>query len=132
GVAGIGCAHYPFTPMPDGRQLVPAQDFRRLRKEVSSEVPFGNSPVAFFNGRLFASSRVGLLELDGARLVGIHRWAEGETGFEWIHATAEALWIHPFHPYRVIRFDGREWKTVPMPSAREIVTRKENLEGFHL
>src|ERR1017187_6793942 len=89
------------------------------------------SELAFFKGKLYAASNIGLLEVDSGSLAKAYKWKNSTEGGPWIDRTNGQLWVW-LADNGFATFDGNFWRAAPMPMPKKgYFTRGEILEGFH-
>ncbi len=102
---------------------------------------FSYTGLAFFNGRLYASSSIGLLEYENGKLSHLYRWNDGK--YDWTNETFEviedialdkshhSLWFFHSRFGKFIRFDGENWYFVDLPQIIGGYSRGDMLKGFN-
>ena len=89
------------------------------------------SKVVFFNGKLYVSSNIGLLEIDNSSLSKAYQWKNSNGGAIWGDPANRQLWVE-VADNGFATFDGNVWRSVPRPTPKKgYFTRAEILEGFH-
>lgn len=126
------------------RVIAPAEPKRTSPAELQGTVEslpkyahFSISGVAFLDGRLFATTNVGLLELDGsAGLTAFYRWYDdfNTVSGPWRDAANNAIWIFREDDGRFVRLDARRrWSRFDLPAPpRGYYSRGDALEGFSI
>lgn len=76
--------------------------------------------VAFFKDKLYVSTNIGLLVVNGARPEILYKWFPRDDVVvgPWVDAANDALWIHHAHDNYLRRFDGTSWRLVRPPVYR--------------
>jgi hypothetical protein len=111
-----GCIFGPrFTAGEDGRQWLPPTALPGLLRPYRGEDPGLDLIPAFFQGRLWVASNIGLLEFGEGRLTGLHRWTGDNTTIAFALAGADGLWVQPLQPYSLVRYDGTRWQNIQIP-----------------
>lgn len=88
--------------------------------------------VTFYRDRLFVASDRGLFEINDGKLATRFNWLDAddvieELFYDKVHGY---LWLRPDRTGKFVRFDGQDWKFVPLPTTFEI--RDEQLRGFEM
>jgi hypothetical protein len=96
-------------------------------------VRFGFSGVAFDGGRLFVTTNIGLIEVQGTRVKSLHTWYARDDVVEgpWVDQTGKNLWIQHAHDGALRRLDEAGWHFVALPPPPNgYYSRGDMLEGF--
>ena len=130
-VAGLGWATftaYASAPYHGGPRQLPA---RHLARYADNE-NFGYWGLAFFDGRLYASTNLGLLELEGGVPRHLYRFQKRDSVISgpWIDRIHHRLWVLDEYTDELLNFDGTNWTRMPMPTPRKD-SRGNALEGIH-
>lgn len=109
-----GCA-VPVVPRSVSVDQIPAV-IRALR----ADAPFAPSGAAFFKDKLYVSTNIGLLVVNGTRAETLYKWFPGDDVISgpWVDIANDALWIHHAHDNYLRRFDGNSWRLVTPPVYR--------------
>ena len=109
-----GCA-VPVVPRSVSVDQIPA-----TIRALPSYAPFSPSGVAFFKDKLYVSTNIGLLVVNGARPEILYKWFPGDdvVSGPWVDVANDALWIHHAHDNYLRRFDGTSWRLVTPPVYR--------------
>src|SRR5262245_57980059 len=109
-----GCA-IPAVPGPVSPDQIPA-----VIRALPADVPFSPSGAAFFKDKLYVSTNVGLLVVNGTRPETLHKWFSSDdvVSGPWVDMANDALWIHHAHDNYLRRFDGNSWRVVTPPLHR--------------
>ena len=88
------------------------------------------SSLAFFKGKLYVASNVGLLEIDNDFLSKTYKWKESSGEAPRVDLANGQIWVQIADNFAV--FDGNVWRAVSGPTPQKgYFTRGEILEGFH-
>ncbi len=122
----VGCTYLRAPQAFSGDQI--AETIRALPKDAH----FSLSGVAFFKDKLYVSTNVGLLVLDGGKPETLYKWRPNDDVVEgpWVDVANDALWIRHVHYGTLGRFDGTSWHRVGLPVPPEGYSRGDMLDGF--
>lgn len=109
-----GCA-VPAVPRSVSVDQIPA-----TIRALPSYAPFSPSGAAFFKGKLYVSTNIGLLVVNGAKPETLYKWIPRDDVISgpWVDIANDALWIHHAHDNYLRRFDGTAWRLVTPPVYR--------------
>jgi len=109
-----GCA-VPTVPESVSADQIPA-----IIRALPGYAPFGPSGVAFFKGKLYVSTNIGLLVVNDAGPETLYKWIPRDDVISgpWVDVANDALWIYHNHDNYLRRFDGTSWRQVPLPVYR--------------
>ena len=109
-----GCA-VPLVP-----RSVPADQIPAVIRALPAHAPFAPSGAAFFKDKLYVSTNVGLLVINGTRPEALYKWfpSDDVVSGPWVDMANDALWIHHVHDNYLRRFDGTSWRLVTPPVYR--------------
>lgn len=96
---------------------LPASAIQGVIGALPPEASFDISGLAYFNGKLFATSNIGLIELEGgspSRLIRFHPQFSVVSG-PWVDSASGMLWIRDDQTFELIRYDGTDWRRSRMP-----------------
>lgn len=98
--------------------LVGAEAVRFMQSKIRDGADFGYWGLAFFKGKLYASTNLGLLEMEAENVSKLYRFQKrySVVGGPWLDAADQLLWIEDEQTRGLASFDGATWKRVPMPS----------------
>ena len=113
-------------------RIVLAKDVHRIVNAIPSYTRFSYSGLSFFNGKLYASSNIGLLEYNGGTLSQLYKWYDKDDVISgpWIDRANKSLWVFHNGIGKLIRFDGKNWSAADLPRSREGFSRGDMLRGF--
>lgn len=91
--------------------------FLTLTREPPDDTPFGYSGLAFYLGKLYASTNVGLLEVEDGRVSHIYRVQKEHSVVSgpWLDPADRLLWMMDDQTFQMMHFDGSTWVRVKMP-----------------
>lgn len=120
----------PLDPSPTEYS---AEDANRIVK--NNLAGLGITGVAFFNGKLYVASTLGLMEYEGDKLVRLYKWNSGS--WDTVHnlsfdRTNKSLWLNHYRDAKLFRFDGFAWQNVDRPKKMHDLpfTRDDLSQGF--
>lgn len=113
-------------------QIVSSKDAPNIIRGLPSYTRFSYSGLSFFNGRLYASSNIGLLEYESGALSKLYKWYDRDDVISgpWIDRANKSLWVFHNGINKLIRFDGKNWSMADLPHSREGFSRGDMLRGF--
>jgi hypothetical protein len=115
-------------------QLESAAKLPGLIRGLPDYASFGYSGVAFYKGRLYVSTNLGLLVADGAQASGIYRVQRtySVVSGPWPDPADNLLWILDDQTGQFLNFDGTTWHRVNTPKPEHgYFSRGDVLEGPH-
>lgn len=112
--------------------VVPPQSIPPIIKDLPANVGFGYSGLTFFNGKLYATSNIGLLEYEGTTLSRLYKWREKDDVISgpWLDQANNSLWAFHNGINKLIRFDGKSWTLMDLPRPEDGYSRGDMLMGF--
>lgn len=112
--------------------VVSSQGVSRVIKSLPANIEFGYSGLSFFDGKLYASSNVGLLEYKNGTLSRLYKWHEKDDVISgpWFDKANNSLWVFHNGINRLIRFDGKSWHVMDLPRPKDGYSRGDMLRGF--
>jgi hypothetical protein len=118
-----------ISPNP---KVIPAQDIPRIIEALPNYTRLGYSGLSFFEGKLYASSNIGLLEYENGALSRLYKWRDNDDVISgpWLDQANKLLWVFHNGADRLIRFDGKNWSLVDLPQPKEDYSRGDMLAGF--
>src|SRR6266404_4035845 len=132
GVFFLLLASFSRSDLPAASRLLSANQILPTIRRLPKDVPFSLSGMAFFKGKLYVSSNVGLLVVSGAKPEGLYSWIKRDDVIEgpWLDIANDTLWIQHAHDDSLYRFDGSAWHRVELPVPPNGFTRGDVLTGF--
>jgi hypothetical protein len=119
----------PNTGPPDG---LPASEVRSLIQQIPDYTSFSYSGSAFFKGKLYVTTNIGLLEFEHGRMSKVYRVQKqySVVSGPWIDRADELLWVVDDQTHELLSFDGTSWRRVLMPwPEKGYYSRGDVLEG---
>lgn len=117
--------------------LVGTDAIRFVKSQVKGGSDFGYWGLAFFNGKLYASTNVGLLEVEAEDISRLYRFQKqySVVSGPWLDAADNLLWVEDEGTRGLVSFDGLKWMRVPMPNGRLVYSGalpqfRGNAQGF--
>jgi hypothetical protein len=109
-----GCA-VPTVPRSVSVDQIPA-----AIRALSDYASFSPSGAAFFKDKLYVSTNIGLLVVNGVTVETLYKWLPRDdvVAGPWFDVVNDALWIHHAHDNYLRRFDGTSWRLVTPPVYR--------------
>jgi hypothetical protein len=129
----IGLASCRNPKLPATPRSVSADQIRATIRALPRDSHFSLSGLAFFKGRLYVSTNVGLLVFGGEKAEKLYKWVKEDDVVEgpWIDLANDVLWVQHAHDNSLFKFDGTVWKRVTLPvPAVGYYTRGDILAGF--
>lgn len=117
----------PSTPL-----VVSPEEVPRILKTIPSYTRFSYSGLAFFNGKLYASSNFGLLEYESGRLSRLYKWDSRDDVISgpWLDSSHHSLWMLHEGLRKLIRYDGNSWVKMKRAEPKEGLTTGDVLQGY--
>ncbi|MCA1638154.1 MAG: hypothetical protein LC768_07435, partial [Acidobacteria bacterium] len=130
----IGCDLVPQTQSnsPNPR-VIPPEKVSRIAKNLPY-AEFSYTGLAFFEGKLYASSVIGLLEFEKGKLSNLYQWTNED--YDVVEDLSfdkanHSLWMFRSKKRKLIRFDGKSWNFVDLPKVAGGYTRGDMLKSFN-
>jgi hypothetical protein len=113
-------------------EILPPAEIPVQIRTLPSYVRFGVTGVAFWKGRLYAGTNIGLLEIQGDRASALYQWHSKDNVVEepWVDRGGDALWFWDFHTLDFRRWDERGWSRTGLPPKEGYYSRGNILGGF--
>jgi len=127
---GVAAAHGLLAQEPE---RLPRERVDAIIRSLPERVPFGFTGLAFHDGRLFATSNIGVFVLEDRRMRALYRWGEEHehTSNPWRDPANDALWLQHETRSELLRLDDEGWHAVPWPKKRKgYYSRADALSGF--
>lgn len=125
------CPLQAFSAQPP-TVLTPLEASKSVNK-LPAHLSFGYSGLAFYRNKLYASCNIGLLEIENSTVSRAFRWNKSDSVVvgPWLDSASGKLWVWCVGDDSFANFDGKTWRTVPMPQLkRGYVTRGDVLSGY--
>ncbi|SFO67407.1 hypothetical protein SAMN05216330_104108 [Bradyrhizobium sp. Ghvi] len=118
------------------KTLPPTEIGRRIAS-LPNYAHFGFSGVAFDADRLYVTTNIGLIEVQGTSVKSLHSWYLRDDVLEWPWAdrASKSLWLQHIHDGVLRRLDETGWHLVALPAppnAYGYYTRGDMVAGFHV
>ena len=116
------------------RALPPSEIPGQIRK-LTGRLELGFAGLAFWRGKLYATTNIGLLEIQEDRPTGLYQRHDDYNVVEgpWIEEGGSALWLWEFPSLNLLRWNGTEWTVSDLPpKERGVHTRGDVLAGFRM
>lgn len=113
-------------------RVVEASGIPAIIKALPASAHFSYTGLAYFDGKLYAGTNVGLLEIEGdhvTRLFCTQKWDSVVSG-PWVDVADHLLWLMDDHTHELLSFGGGQWNRVAMPTpGKGYYSRGDVLEG---
>lgn len=130
----LGGCNYVVSPGPGTPRFhrAPPEDIPGVISSIPYYTAFGYSGVSFFNGKLYASTNVGLLEVEGGKPTGLYKWYDRNDVISgpWADHADGLLWARHEGLDILLRYDGKAWAVAEQPRPGEGFMRGDILAGF--
>lgn len=105
----------PNVGPPDA--LVGADAVRFMKSRIAGSSDFGYWGLAFFNEKLYASTNLGLLEMQAGNISKLYRFQKrySVVSGPWLDVADKLLWVEDEQTGGLASFNGAKWTRVPMP-----------------
>jgi hypothetical protein len=120
------------TPNRGAPSVLPAGKLTTLVKALPEYAKFGYSGMAFYKGRLYVATNVGLLEIEQGRAVSLYQFQKDDSVVSgpWFDEANQLLWVVDEHTLELLNFNGDVWHRVALPQPpKGYYTRGDALEG---
>jgi hypothetical protein len=114
--------------------VVPASEIHGLIEELSKRGHFSPTGLAYFNGKLYAGTNLGIVELVEGVPTRLFKFqaSDAVVSGPWLDSADHLLWAVDEHTGRLLCFDGNTWSQVPVPTPKKgEFTRGDVLAGWH-
>lgn len=132
-VLACGCAPPPDTHVGGSLpRVVPPQGIHKVIDAVPHYTTFAYSGLCFFNGKLYVSTNIGMLEVEGGRPAALYKWHDRDdviTG-PWPDPADGLLWARHEGLDKLLRYDGKTWAVTEHPRPKGGFMRGDILAGF--
>lgn len=121
--------------MRDRPRVLPATGLSSLIKGLPSSAHFSFSGLAFFKGKLYVGSNLGLVEIVNGVPSQLYQSQSSDDVLSgpWLDKADRLLWAVDDHTGELLRFDGNTWFRMPKPTpAKGYYSRGDVLEGIRL
>jgi Abnormal spindle-like microcephaly-assoc'd, ASPM-SPD-2-Hydin/FG-GAP-like repeat len=113
-------------------EILSTSKLGRLIKALPDYAPFGYSGLAFYKGKLYVATNLGLLELDEGRISRVFRFQKNDSVISgpWLDTADQLLWALDNHTNQLLNYDGVVWHRVDFPRPQKgYYSRGDVLEG---
>jgi len=134
-LAAVGSTIVVMGPNTGAPEILPASEIPRLVNALPPYAPFSYSDLAFFRGKLYATSNIGLIEIADGKPVRLYRVQRDYSVVSgpWVDTKNQLLWIQDDQTQELLQFDGTSWKRVQMPRPeKEYYSRGDVLQGTRM
>ncbi len=134
-IAAVTALVWAESPNSGPPQALPGSEASRLVKGLPSYAPLGYSGLAYFKGKLYVSTNIGLLEVEGARISKIYRVQDEHSVVSgpWVDRENQLLGVRDDQTHELLNYNGSKWQRVPMPMpAKGYYSRGDVLAGGRL
>jgi hypothetical protein len=128
-----GCTDVFRRLDPVKPKVVEPKDIHSVIRTLPSNTRFGYSGLKYFNGKLYASSNIGLLEFCDRKPHALYYWFTYDNVVEgpWLDMPNASLWLWRLHSNDLIRLNGNGWYRTNLPvPPRGHYSRGDILSGF--
>jgi hypothetical protein len=112
--------------------VVPVARLSALIKGLPADAHFSLSGLAFFHGKLYVGTNLGLVEVTNGAPSQLYRFQSSDAVISgpWLDRADRLLWAVDDHTGELLRFDGNAWSRMPKPTpAKGYYSRGDVLEG---
>lgn len=111
---------------------VSSEEIPGVIRAIPYYTAFSYSGISFFNGKLYASTNVGLLEVEGGKPAGLYKWYDQNdvVSGPWPDPADGMLWARHEGLDKLLRYDGKVWNVTEQISPGEGFMRGDILAGF--
>jgi hypothetical protein len=132
---GLGSAILAMRPNTGPPDVLPASEIPKLVSALPPYAPFAFSGLAYFHGKLYVTSNIGLIEVVEGQPTQVYRVQRDYSVVSgpWVDDKNQLLWIQDEQTQALLRFDGRHWTRTPMPQpVKGYYSRGDVLEGIRM
>jgi hypothetical protein len=117
-------------PLDAPARLVPGK-LAAAKRELPQGVSVDFNDLVFARGKLFVASSLGLIEVEGAKVVAVNRWhTQSRIDRVWSGPKGESIWVQHAVSSDLGRLDASGWKSFVLPTPKRGYTRGDMLSGF--
>lgn len=129
----VGCTTFHALIVSDSSPtFLPESKLAGLIKGLPDYARFGYWGLAYYKGKLYASTNVGLVEISRGRPTGVYRFQKSDSVVSgpWLDTSDQLLWVLDAHANQLLNFDGGAWHRINLPQPQKgYLTRGDVLEG---
>jgi len=113
-------------------RMLPPNEVARQIRELPKNARFSTSGLGFWNGKLYAASNIGLLEIEEQRLSAFYQWHSSYNVIEgpWREESGPALWFWDCSFNQLLRWGPKGWTRRGLPPREGGYSRGNILGGF--
>ena len=129
-----GCSSgvpFPELNKPKPR-IAPAQELPSLIRKIPSYTRLSYSGLAYFRGKLFVTTNIGLIGFVDGKPSEVYKWKDRDDVLSgpWWDRANDSLWAMHDGLGKLVRFDGTAWHIHDLPEPEQGYTRGDMLSGF--
>jgi hypothetical protein len=112
--------------------VLPAAKLTAMIKALPEYAHFGYSGMAFYEGKLYVGTNLGLLEIEEGRAVNLYQFQKDDSVVSgpWLDEANKLLWVLDEHTRQLLNFNGTVWHRVALPQPpKGYYSRGDALEG---
>ena len=134
-LAGVAlfAMYWRARPNTGHPKVVNAAKLAGLIKSIGGYANFSFTDLAYFNGKLFVGTNLGLVEVEGGKPAEIYRFQShySVVSGPWLDRANRLLWVLDEQTHELVRFDGKTWTRMPLPNpAKGYYSRGDVLAGI--
>jgi hypothetical protein len=112
--------------------VLPATKLTALTKALPKYAEFGYSGMAFYKGRLYVGTNLGLMDVEEGRVINLYQFQRDDSVVSgpWLDEANQLLWVLDEHTRELLNFSGTVWHRVALPQPpKGYYSRGDALEG---
>jgi|HubBroStandDraft_6_1064221.scaffolds.fasta_scaffold24069_4 hypothetical protein len=112
--------------------VLPAAKLSDLMKGLSESAHFGYAGTAFYKGKLYAATNLGMLEIEQGKAISLYRFQKDYSVVSgpWLDEANQLLWVLDDQTQELVNFNGTVWRRVNLPKPpKGYYSRGDVLEG---
>lgn len=112
--------------------VLPAAKLTGLIKALPESAHFGFAGLAFYKGKLYAATNLGLLEIEQGKAISLYRFQKDYSVVSgpWLDEANQLLWALDEQTRELLNFNGTVWHRVALPQPPTgYYSRGDALEG---
>jgi hypothetical protein len=113
--------------------VLPESQLTALIKALPAYLSFDYSGLAFCKGKLYATTNLGLIELEGGRVARLYRFQRNDSVVSgpWLDRANQLLWVLDDHTNQLVNYNGTVWHRVNLLEPQKgYFSRGDVLEGI--
>jgi hypothetical protein len=125
-MTAAGCGRFS----DDQPQVLHPSKIAEAVASIPKYTELGFSGLASHSGKVYATSNIGILEIQDGRIIALYRWHPKDPVVEgpWPNLNDGSLLFHDPPGERFLSCKSGEWSTLPLPNTQ--LSRKDMLLGF--